>query len=73
MRVLSHIPPFIPAMVLLRMAATTLPLWEIITIFMSLLISIVLIVYAVARIFEKGILQYDSISLREIKSMIFRK
>ena len=55
MRVLSHIPPFIPAMVLLRMAATTLPLWEMATIFIALLISIVLIIYAGARIFEKGI------------------
>lgn len=72
MRVLSHIPPFIPAMVLLRMAATTLPLWEMLTIFVALLISIVLIIFAGARIFEKGILQYDSISLKEIKSMIFK-
>jgi len=72
MRVLSHIPPFIPAMVLLRMAATTLPLWEMVTIFIALLISIIMIIVLGARIFEKGILQYDSISLREIKSMVFK-
>ena len=72
LRVLSHIPPFIPAMALLRMAATTLPMWEMITIFIALIISIILIVFAGARIFEKGILQYDSISLKEIKAMIFK-
>ena len=50
-----------------------MPMWEMITIFIALIISIILIVFAGARIFEKGILQYDSISLREIKAMIFKK
>ncbi|MFW6309111.1 MAG: ABC transporter permease [bacterium] len=71
-RILSHIPPFIPGMVLLRMSATTLPLWEMVTILLALLLSIVMIIYIGARIFEKGILQYDSISLGDIKKMVFR-
>lgn len=70
-RVLSHIPPFIPATVLLRMASTQLPVWEIATTLIALITSVVLFVYAAARIFERGMLQFDrNISLKEIRRML---
>ncbi len=72
-QILSHIPPFIPAAVLLRMAAMQLPAWEIATTMTALILSVMLFVYAAARIFEGGILQFDrNATLREIRKMLAR-
>ncbi len=57
--ILSHVPPFIPTMVLLRMAAMDLPLWQMASTMAALLVSIGLFVFWGARVFERGILQYD--------------
>jgi ABC-2 type transport system permease protein len=70
-RIMSFVPPFIPVTVLIRMAATTLPWWEIASTFVVLLLSVVLFVVMGARIFERGILHYDrTISLKEIQRML---
>ncbi len=72
-RIFTHIPPFIPAMALLRMGATTLPWWEIGTITLSLVISIFLFTYIGSRIFSRGILQYDAIGFRDLFKIIRKK
>jgi len=58
-RLLSHIPPFIPSTVLLRMAGTNLPTWEIFTTGAMLMASVVAFVYLSARIFQGGILRFE--------------
>jgi len=73
-RILSHTPPFIPTAVLLRMAGTTLPLWEIASILFVLLLSTVLFVVLGARIFEGTILQYDrTVGLKDLSALFRRK
>ncbi|MEW6244482.1 MAG: ABC transporter permease [Bacillota bacterium] len=73
-RVLSFVPPFTPVTVLLRMAATTLPWWEIAAAFAVMVLSVAFFIIAGARIFDRSILQYDrTISLREIGRMLRRE
>ncbi len=70
-RVLSFVPPFIPVTVLLRMAATTLPWWELAGAFAALVISVVFFIVLGARIFDRGILQFDrTISFKDMRRML---
>lgn len=73
-RILSHVPPFIPTTVLLRMGGTTLPLWEVASTLVVLLLSTVLFIYLGARIFEGTILQYDRpVGLKDLQVMFGKK
>ncbi|MFP4200423.1 MAG: hypothetical protein ACLFS8_03295, partial [Clostridia bacterium] len=73
-RVLSHIPPFIPSTVLLRMAGTDLPAWEIISTSSVLSLSVIGFLYLSARIFEGGILRFErATSLKEAGRMLLRE
>ena len=66
-KVLSYFPPSIPGAMMLRMARTEVPPWEVLTSLLVLLLSTVLMVRLAGKIFEVGILMYGkSLSLREI-------
>ncbi len=70
----SHIPPFIPTMVLLRMAVMDVPLWEMATTLTALILSIIAFVYVGARIFESGILQYHrALGLKDMGAVLRRR
>ncbi len=72
-RLLSHIPPFIPVTVLLRLVVTDLPAWELVTIAISLIGSVVLFIHLGARVFERTILQYDrALGLRDLRAAFRR-
>ena len=72
-RVVSYIPIFTPATMLLRLAATSLPWWDIATTFAVLLLGIFFSIYFGARIFSRGLLQFDrSLSFRDIRRMLKR-
>ncbi len=69
-RLISHIPPFIPSSVLLRMAGTNLPTWEIVSTLTILALSVMGFIYLSARIFEGGILRFErATTLREAARM----
>ncbi len=70
-RILSHIPPFIPATMLIRMGETTLQPWEIASTLTALILSVIFFIYIGARIFEGGILQYErAVTLRDLKNIL---
>ena len=72
-RVFSYIPIFTPVTMLMRIGATSVPWWEIASTFTALLLGVAFFVYLGARIFSRGLLQFDrSISLREIGRMMRR-
>lgn len=72
-RIISFIPPFIPVTVLLRMAATTLPWWELAGSFAVLVLSVAIFIVIGARIFDRGILQFDrTISFKDLRQMLKR-
>jgi len=73
-RILSHIPPFIPAMVLLRLGRTELPAWEIGTTLISLILSAFLFISLGARVFESGIMKYDrAFRFKDLKETLAKK
>ncbi len=73
LRILSHVPPFNLTAVLLRMAATRLPSWEIATTLTALFLSSLLFMWLGARIFRGGLLEFDrTIGLRDLKRMLSR-
>ncbi len=72
-QVLTHIPPFIPAMALLRMAATDIPWWEMGTITLALILSTIFFIYIGGRIFSRGILQYDAVGFKDLKKILRKK
>jgi ABC-type Na+ efflux pump permease subunit len=56
---------------LLRLASATLPWWEIAAALVVLLLSVVFCIYLGARIFSRGILQFDRLlSFKEIGRML---
>jgi ABC-2 type transport system permease protein len=72
-RILSHVPPFNITTVLLRMAGTTLPSWEIATTLVALLLSSLLFMRLGARIFAGGLLEFDrTVRIRDLKRMLSR-
>ncbi len=73
-RILSHVPPFIPSTVLLRMAGTDLPTWEIVSTSTMLFLSVIGFAYLSARIFEGGILRFErATSLKEAARMVVQE
>ena len=71
-RVLSHLPPFIPITMLLRLALSDVPLWELGTSLTALTLSIWAMVRLGARIFEGGILQYErSFGFKDLKRLVW--
>lgn len=70
-RALSYIPPFIPLTMLLRLAAASLPWWEIATSLLALAVSAAFFIFLGARVFEGAILQYDrSVNLRDLRFIL---
>lgn len=70
-RILSHVPPFIPATMFMRMAEVTFPLWEIISTLTALVLSVIFFIYLGAKIFEGGIMHYErSLTLRDLRGIL---
>lgn len=70
-RVFSFLPPFIPVTMLLRTAAATLPWWEISASAGVLFVAVALFIVLAARVFERGILQYErTLSFKDIGRML---
>ncbi len=73
-KIISHIPPFTPTAVLLRMGMTTLPAWEMASTLAVLVLSTALFVYLGAKIFEGTILQYSrAAGWEDLKTLFSRK
>lgn len=70
-KIMTFIPIFTPATVLMRMAATTLPWWELALAFMILVATVLAFICLGARIFSRGLLQYErTLSFKEIRRML---
>ncbi len=70
-KILSYIPIFTPATMLMRIGATNLPWWELASTFTVLMLGAALIVYLGARIFSRGLLQFErTISFKEMGKMM---
>ncbi|MTI94162.1 MAG: ABC transporter permease [Firmicutes bacterium] len=61
-RIVSFIPIFTPATMLMRMGATTVPAWEIIATSLALLAGTIFFLYIGARIYGGSLLKYDTAS-----------
>ena len=73
-RIFSYIPIFTPTTMLMRIASTTLPWWELASTFMVMILGIAFFIYLGARIFSRGLLQFDrSISFREMGKMMRKR
>ncbi len=73
-RILSHLPPFIPTTMLLRMGGADIPPWEMATSLTVLILSTGLFIYLGARIFEGTILQYQrAAGWKDLKLLFARK
>jgi ABC-2 type transport system permease protein len=71
---MSFIPIFTPATMLLRLGATTVPLWEILATLGILLVSTILFLKVGARIYEGSLLKFDTAaSLKDILGMLKRE
>ncbi len=72
-RILSHLPPFIPVTMLIRLAATNIAPWEMATTLVALILSSTLFILLGARIFEGAILQYErTVGLKDIRAILRR-
>ena len=70
-RIMSFIPPFTPVTMLLRLAATTPPWWEIAAALVILFLAVIFCLRLGARIFSRGLLQFDRLlSFKEIGRML---
>jgi ABC-2 type transport system permease protein len=66
-RAFSFIPPFTPATMMLRMALTRVPWWEVLASLVILVLFVYLLMRFAAKVFEVGILMYGkSATLGEI-------
>ncbi|MDQ7793818.1 MAG: ABC transporter permease [bacterium] len=73
-RVMSHIPPFIPVTVLIRLASTQVPPAELVSALAVLVLSVGGFIYLGARVFEGGILRYDrALNLRDLGAILGRR
>ncbi len=73
-RIISHVPPFIPAMMLIRIGATDIALWEIVTTLTALILSTFLFIALGAKIFKSGIMKYDkAMGFKELKAALTRE
>ncbi|MFA9558862.1 ABC transporter permease [Evansella sp. AB-rgal1] len=64
-QVLSYVPFFTPQLLFLRIGMGTIPTWEVILIFLILLISAILITILAARVYKGGVLMYGKFSFKE--------
>lgn len=70
-RIFSYIPIFTPVTMLIRIGATTLPWWELALTFIALMLGVAFFIYIGARIFSRGLLQYErTLSFAEIGKMM---
>lgn len=70
-KVLSYIPFTLPSVMILRVNVSPIPLWEIATTFLIMILSVIIVVNVSAKIFRFGILYYGKMpSLNEIKSWL---
>jgi ABC-2 type transport system permease protein len=70
-RIFSYIPIFTPVTMLMRIGATTLPWWELASTFAVLMLGVAFFIYLGARIFSRGLLQFErAISFKEIGKMM---
>lgn len=70
-RILSFIPIFTPATMLMRIGSATVPVWEIVTTSLILLVSTVLFLRIGARIYEGSLLKFDTAaSIKDIIGML---
>jgi ABC-2 type transport system permease protein len=69
-RIFSYIPIFTPVTMLMRIGAATLPWWELASTFAVLMLGVVFFIYLGARIFSRGLLQFErTLSLKDIGKM----
>ena len=67
MRGIQFFPPFIPSVMMIRLAVTDVPLWEVILGLLVVLCSVCGLMVFAARVFETALLMYGkTASLREI-------
>lgn len=72
-RIISFIPIFTPVTMLMRIAATTVPWWEIIATFIILIMAVFIFIVLGARIFSRSILQFEkTLSMKDIRNMLKR-
>lgn len=70
-RILSFIPIFTPAAMLLRVGATTVPIWELAATSLILLVSTLLFLRVGARIYQGSLLKFDTAaSFKDIMGML---
>jgi ABC-2 type transport system permease protein len=70
-KILSYIPIFTPATMLMRIGATNLPWWELASTFAVLMLGVAFFIYLGARIFSRGLLQFErTISFKEMGKMM---
>uniref|UniRef100_A0A832G1F0 ABC transporter permease n=1 Tax=Ignavibacterium album TaxID=591197 RepID=A0A832G1F0_9BACT len=70
-KVLSYIPFTLPSVMILRVNVSPIPLWEIATTFLIMILSVIIVVNVSAKIFRFGILYYGKMpTLNEIKSWL---
>ncbi len=66
-RILSYFPLSAPFSLSLRMAFTKIPVWEIISVFAILIISIALVFWLSGKAFRRGLLEYSKkLKLRDL-------
>jgi ABC-2 type transport system permease protein len=72
-KICSYIPIFTPATMLMRIGATTLPWWELASTFAVLMLGVAFFIYLGARIFSRGLLQFErTLSVKEIGKMMHK-
>lgn len=70
-RISSYIPIFTPTTMLLRIASTTLPWWELASTFTVMMFGVAFFILLGARIFSRGLLQFGrTVSLKEMGKMM---
>ena len=70
-RIFSYIPIFTPTTMLMRIAATTVPWWELAFTFTLVVLGVAFFIYMGARIFSRGLLQFErSLPVKEIVKMM---
>lgn len=66
-RILSYFPLSAPFSLSLRMAFTSIPTWEIVFVFVILIVSIVLVFWLSGKAFRRGLLEYKKkLKLRDL-------
>lgn len=68
---LSYIPFTLPSVMILRVNASSVPLWEILITTLIMIISVIVVISISAKIFRFGILYYGKMpSMKEIRSWL---